>query len=80
LQMPIGPALSEAELNRSGFGFSIAGLPGMSYSLERSTNLADPNWELIGTNLLTEEVQSFFDTNIDQSEQRFYRVRSSGEE
>ena len=62
--------LADFSLSNGGFPqFSVAGVPGLSYTIQTSTNLSD--WELLFTNA---SPFVFADTNAVASPQRFYRA------
>jgi len=64
---------------RSGaFGFDFTGISRQTGIIERCTNLAQPAWSPLQTNLLTGAPQYFFDAQFsqDQGADGFYRIRS----
>ena len=58
------------------FQISMSGLPGRSYVIETTTNLATLEWEGIATNQTTlEGLLQFIDLGATNWTQRFYRAR-----
>ncbi len=58
------------------FGFSIEWAGGMSVVVEATTNLANPTWYPLATNILTSDSFYFSDPQWTNYPTRFYRVRS----
>jgi len=73
---PSAPVLSLASahpLGTNGFQFALQGLPGQTYQIETSTNLA--NWSVIGSILATNTPVLFLDPAATNHARRFYRAR-----
>ena len=73
---PPAPVLSLASahpLGANGFQFALQGLPGQTYQIETSTNLA--NWSVIGSVLATNTPVLFLDPAATNHARRFYRAR-----
>ena len=58
-----------------GFGFTISWATNASVVVEACTNLANPTWTPVGTNLLTDGWSYFSDPHRTNYPVRFYRVR-----
>jgi hypothetical protein len=74
--LPPAPVLSLASthpLGANGFQFALQGLPGQTYQIETSTNLA--NWSVIGSVLATNTPVLFLDPAATNHARRFYRAR-----
>jgi hypothetical protein len=63
-------------LHTNQFGFNIAWARGTTVFVEACTNLANPIWTPLATNLLTFGTAFFSDVQTTNSPQKFYRVGS----
>ena len=57
------------------FGFNIRWASGMVVAVEACTNLVNPLWSAVGTNLLSGSSSYFSDSQCTNSADRFYRLR-----
>jgi hypothetical protein len=58
------------------FGFKITASSELIILVEACTNLANPNWLVVGTNRVTQGSSSFDDLDGSNHPSRFYRLRS----
>ena len=70
---PVLSLVSAQPLRTNGFQFGLQGLPGQTYQIETSTNLA--NWSTIGSVLATNTPVLFLDPAATNRPRRFYRAR-----
>ncbi|MEI8040892.1 MAG: discoidin domain-containing protein [Verrucomicrobiota bacterium] len=69
---PVLSLVSSQPLRTNGFQFALQGLPGQTYQIETSTNLA--NWSVIGSVLATNTPVLFLDAAATNTTHRFYRA------
>jgi len=62
-----------SDLQTSGFGFDVQGVPGQAVLFEASTNLT--NWFLLQTNVIGVTGRHFYDSSWTNYPRRFYRIR-----
>ena len=60
----------------SGFGFNISWATDLPVVVEACTNLTNPNWSPLATNILTGGSSYFSDPQWTNQPNRFYRIRS----
>ena len=71
------PSLQTGVTTRSNqFGFNIHWASGQTVVVEVATNLFNPDWQALQTNMLTTDSTYFSDTNWTAYPSRFYRIRS----
>jgi uncharacterized repeat protein (TIGR03803 family) len=58
------------------FGFDVTGISNQTVIVEATTNLNQPDWQPLQTNVLTGAPLYFCDPNWNQNGIRFYRIRS----
>ena len=58
------------------FGFTITGTSNLVIVVEACTNLANPTWTLLQTNVVTGGSSYFCDPQWTNHPARFYRIRS----
>jgi hypothetical protein len=60
----------------NGFGFAISWATNVPVIVENCTNLANPDWRPLQTNILSNGLSYFIDPQWANNPTRFYRVRS----
>ncbi|HTR42543.1 MAG TPA: hypothetical protein VMH87_13095, partial [Pseudomonadales bacterium] len=73
-QIPVGDGSFGVKNNQ--FGFNISWASGQSVVVEACTNLTDPVWAPIATNILTSDTFYFSDPLSPNLPSRFYRLHS----
>ena len=69
------PSIISSTVTDEAFQFRFTGAPGSSYLIQAKTNLADPTWLTIGTNVTDPGGFSLFvDASYTNGAARFYRV------
>jgi hypothetical protein len=63
-------------VHQNGFGFNIAGTPGIPLVVQASSSIAGGSWTSLQTCTLTNGLISFVDPQWTNSQNRFYRLRS----
>ena len=73
---PVQISGSNFGLRTNQFGFSFLGITNAFIVVEASTNLTNPLWLPVGTNILSNGSSYFSDPQTTNSSRRFYRLRS----
>jgi uncharacterized repeat protein (TIGR03803 family) len=63
-------------IQSNAFGFNLVGISNQTAIVEASTNLSEPDWQPLQTNMLDGAPIYFYDPTWNQYASRFYRVRS----
>jgi hypothetical protein len=68
--------ISDAAVQSNKFGFSFSGTNNQTIIIEAATNLANPNWQKLLTNVLSGTSSNFSDAQWTNYPHRFYRLYS----
>jgi hypothetical protein len=68
-------SLSNVGVKNGGFGFAIAGFPGIPVIIEAATNVNQTVWTPVSTNTLIGGVAFFIDPDWQEISSRLYRLR-----